>query len=121
MAVKKYDLPFENYLSIEINDPISQELLISELEEIIDEGVSFIIRPEGATEFHGGYLFNVKRVDDSLFEIYAISKRKVTNIEGWANLVSFVNHTSGREYDDNMWNISQQMNFLLFNEEVQPH
>lgn len=118
---KKYNLPFSNYTLIESDGPLTQEDLIKELEDKIDEGLSFVIRPTHVHDSHGGYLFNIKKVDDSTFEVYSISKRKVLNIEGWGDLVSFVNHTSGREYSEKMWNLSQEMNFLLFNEEIQPH
>lgn len=121
MAKNKYALPFKNFFNIEEDGPITQERLIEEIEEKIDEGVSFVIKPEGVQDFHGGYLFNFKRIDDFTFEIYSISKRHVASIEGWDNLVSFVNHTTGRKYNEQTWNLSQGMNFKLFNEEIQPH
>lgn len=117
---KSYPLPFNNQVFLQVNGEINSHLLQSNIESYIDFGVCLIIRPEQiVNENHGGYLFNIQR-SQGKFLIFSISKRKVYEIDAdkWDMLCEFVNHFAGRKYSPIMWEISHDMNFLLFNEEV---
>lgn len=119
--VKQYQLPFSNVINIKQSGCIDSESLIDKTSEVITEGVCIILKDENSTDQDGGFLFNVKQESDNVIDIFSIQKRKMVSLKTFQELAHFINHHSGRRFYKDQWLISQQLNFLLFNEEIAPY
>jgi hypothetical protein len=77
-------------------------------------GVSLCIRYHGGPEKRGGYFFHFasRPKQDDEFEVYDFEKRPVTTFTG-AGLVAFINHCTGRKFDEASFILCQtELNFL---------
>lgn len=118
---KQFSLPFENVISINKSGEISAVFLKGEIESFIQDGVSIILKEDQSTKLEGGFLFNIILNSERTIDVYSIHKRKMLCLNNFEELTKLINHQSGRKFDHEQWLISQQLNFLLFNEEIAPH
>lgn len=107
------NVPFPPVLLFDENRALTE----IDLERIIAErrdGVSICIRyPEGP-EKRGGYFFHFEPCPQVLgeFIVYDFEKRPTTTFSGEA-LVRFINHCTGRAFDEYSFNLCQTvLNFL---------
>lgn len=117
--MSKIELPFEKIEVYNVDDKIDVQSFKSFLKEDYQKK-SVIIKNKNLDKNQGGYIFNFDYNDEEdLFDIYSIKGRLVGRLNSFNELVSFINHVSGRYYSEEMWEKSQDMNYRLFNEEVQ--
>lgn len=117
----RFSLPFENIITINHSGILNVEELVEATEKYIGKGVCLLLKETTSNELEGGYLFNfIKNPDDSL-DVFSIHKRKMVSFSTFNKLEEFINHHSGRKFNKEQWLISQQLNYLLFNEEISPH
>ena len=77
-------------------------------------GVSICIRYPGGSDKRGGYFFHFApgRTGGDEFQIYDFEKRPLAIFSGVA-LVSFINHCTGRQFDERAFILCQtELNFL---------
>lgn len=80
-------------------------------------GVSLcLISPSGPQD-RGGYFFHVRSEDDHQFVFSTFDRRDVCTVVGTAQCAAFINHVSGRRYDEAMWLLSQRVNLRNDQEE----
>lgn len=118
MAKNSYNLPFENIIFIDTNNPIDEKLLFSHCTQAqLCSGISLIVRPENSSKNDGGYIFNLCNVDKA-YNFHALSGKLIFSLPTLGQTLDFINHSSGRKFDTASLLISEDINFLLFSEQL---
>lgn len=117
----QFSLPFNNVVTIKKSGNIEAEFLMESTKDYINDGICIILKEDDSNDLEGGYLFNFISNSEGLIDIYSINSRKMVSLNNYEELEKFINHHSGRNFNKEQWLISQQLNFLLFNEEIAPN
>jgi hypothetical protein len=105
--------PFPPVLVLDKNEPLSDVDLQEALRGRFN-GLSLCLRYETGPIKRGGYFFHIKPPQDEvgLYSVYDFERRLLTSLEFEA-LLRFVNHCTGRKFDENSFNLcATQLNFL---------
>jgi hypothetical protein len=103
-------LPFPPLAFLDRDGPLTEDDVARTLGERLDVGVSVCVRSTSGPEKRGGYYFHVRRTREGHLALSTFDTRDVITLEDMATLVAFMNHASGRQYSEAMWEISQQIN-----------
>lgn len=101
--------------TLDIDRPITPDDLSQLLN--VASGVSICIRSVNGHPRRGGYFFHIKKADDN-YCVFDFQKKKicVLNLD---HLIRFINHVSGRKFDDEMLNFCQS--FINFKQDQKGH
>lgn len=76
------------------------------------KGVSICLRYPDGPKGRGGYFFHFMPAKDGKFAVYDFEKRHVATFSA-VELVAFINHCTGRKFDEASFNLCQtELNFL---------
>jgi len=76
------------------------------------EGISICIRYPAGPANRGGYFFHFRRAGNDEFVLYDFERRFVKTFSA-ARLVAFINHCTGRVFDESSFVLCQtELNFL---------
>lgn len=102
-------LPFPPLLILESDGLLTWGWLEAQIRCRIGAGVSLcIISSEGEAN-RGGYFFHLRQESEG-FAFSTFDRKNVLTFRTGEECVAFMNHVSGRKYDENMWNKCQLAN-----------
>lgn len=102
-------LPFPPLVILELDGLIIWSWLEPHIRCRLKEGVSLcIISSEGKTK-RGGYFFHLRHGVEG-FAFSTFDREDVLKFDTGEECVAFMNHVSGRKYDENMWITCQLVN-----------
>ena len=102
-------LPFPPLLVLELDGPVTWDWLEPLIRDRLEAGVSLcIVGSEGATN-RGGYFFHLREEAEGI-TFSTFDRPNVLSFETVEDSVAFINHVSGKRYDENMWVICQAAN-----------
>ncbi len=102
-------LPFPPLVCIDGDTVLDSATLLAKASHRLKKGISICIRCKEGHPKRGGYFFHVKQAGD-LFTLYDFLSEPVAQMNDIDELLRFINHASGRQYDEKMWERSQKMN-----------
>ena len=103
------ELPFPPLLVRELDGPVTWDWLEPEIRDRLEAGVSLcIVSNRGATN-RGGYFFHLQKKGKG-FVFSTFDRPDVLAFDSGKECATFMNHVSGRRYDDNMWTKCQEVN-----------
>jgi len=102
-------LPYPPLVIIQSSSPITWPALHKVIEHRLANGVSICLVQDRGHEYRGGYFFHLRRTDRGLL-LSTFDRPEVLEIATGEECASFINHVSGRKYDEKMWRLSQQVN-----------
>jgi len=74
-------------------------------------GVSICVRRDEGHEHRGGYFFHIRKIEgEYLFKTFDGREAWIAN--NFEDVISFVNHVCGFEYDEDMWDKAQYVNMI---------
>jgi len=112
---KVYRYPFGKPVAIDN----SGEITLGEVEALLRErvrGVTLLVRNSEDAENRGGYLFSVRLAETGAVHLFTYSNKEAYSFADLDRFVRFVNHSTGRMYDPEMWAISQEINLHLLSQ-----
>ena len=80
------------------------------------EGVSVCLVSQMGHDLRGGYFFHIRRLGDG-FEFLDFEGRRYVLFPDALECMTFINHVTGRVYDDEVWVRCRQLNLRLDDEE----
>ena len=102
-------LPFPPLLVLELDGLLTWDWLEPQIRDRREAGVSLcIVGSEGATN-RGGYFFHL-REEAKGFAFSTFDRQNVLTFGSGEECAAFMNHVSGRLYDENMWVRCQEAN-----------
>lgn len=102
-------LPFPPLVVLELDGLVTWDWLEPLVRDRLDAGVSLcIVGGQGATN-RGGYFFHL-REDVEGFAFSTFDRQSVLTFGTGEECAAFMNHVSGRLYDENMWARCQEAN-----------
>lgn len=105
------DLPYPPLICIQSDEPVTWERLFELVGERLREGVSICIQSERGVEKRGGFFFHVKHTDEG-YSFCTFDRTEVVLLSNETECMTFINHVSGRMYDEEMWRLcNSQVNF----------
>lgn len=107
---KRLKLPYRPLIVVESDGPLSWRKLAREIGARLQRGVSFCLTAARGRQDRGGYFFHMRSRDRRRFVLSTFDRPNICIIEGQRRCVSFINHVSGRRYNERMWILSQIAN-----------
>ena len=102
-------LPFPPLLILESDGPITWGWLEPQIRSRLGDGVSLcIISSEGVIN-RGGYFFHLRQGVEG-FAFRTFDRENVLTFGTGEECVAFMNHVSGKQYDEDMWAKCQSVN-----------
>lgn len=102
-------LPYPPLVLIQSDEPLTWDELLPRIGQHLDAGVSICLQAETGHDNRGGYFFHVKRTTQG-YMFRTFDRQKVLALRKEEEVVAFINHVSGRKYDQQMWMQSQLVN-----------
>jgi hypothetical protein len=106
-----FPAPFGEPIQIDTDDPISVSA-VTELCRSRRKGFSIRLRSGTGNSDRGGYLFHV-RMMGSGFTILDYRGRVLHVFNSLVDLRRFINHTAGREFDSEMFEVAEEINLKM--------
>jgi hypothetical protein len=103
-------LPYPPLVLIQSDKPLTWDDLLRHIGQRLDGGVSFCLQAEEGDNNRGGYFFHVKRTAQG-YMFRTFDRQEVLTLREKDEVVAFINHVSGRKYDEQMWMQTQLVNF----------
>ena len=75
----------------------------------LDEGISLCVTADAGDTNRGGYFFHLRKTAAG-FEFAAFDRPGVLILGTGEECAAFMNHVSGRRYDEDMWRLCQSVN-----------
>ena len=102
-------LPYPPLVLITSDGPICWPDIERLAENRLDLGVSFCLQTRHGHERRGGYFFHIRRTNER-FVFRTFDREAVCSFPSGDECAAFVNHVSGRKYDERMWGVAQRVN-----------
>ena len=102
-------LPFPPLVCIDRNSALDSAGLLAKASRRLKSGISICIRSAAGHPKRGGYFFHVRQ-EGNAFAVHDFLSVQVAIFNDINELLRFINHASGRQYDEDMWEQSQKMN-----------
>ena len=97
-----------NIRTVERDEPLTFADLSRVINSAKGGGVTLCLRSSNGHKDRGGYFFHIQVVaKEDKYRIFDFEKNEVACLNG-ADLVSFVNHVSGRKFDPSVHKFCQQ-------------
>ena len=105
---KRLALPYPPLVIVACNGPLSDRRL-GVLVADRPKGLSICLQTEDGHPQRGGFFFHIAKSTNG-FVFRTFDREDVARFDSLAHCVRFINHVSGREYDEAMWRLSQKVN-----------
>lgn len=102
-------LPYPPLVFIQSNSPLSWEMLKKRVRRRLSRGVSVCLQTKEGHDERGGYFFHFRRTPAG-FVFSTFDRQDVLTLATEEECVAFINHVSGRQYSEDMWERSQDVN-----------
>ena len=102
-------LPFIHLTVLSCDSLITWAWLESEIGYQLASGVSICITRTKGAEKQGGYFFHFRKTDKG-FVFSTFDRDAVLTLSTGEQCAAFMNHVSGRQYDEKMWKKCQEVN-----------
>lgn len=102
-------LPYPPLVVIESDGPITWDDLYSRIHGRLEEGVSVCLITSHGRENRGGYFFHMKGSPERI-EFSTFDRTSVCSLPGGTSCALFINHVSGREFNQEMWEVCEKVN-----------
>ena len=102
-------MPFPPLVTVELDGPITWSWLEPQIQCRLGEGVSLCITSSEGEANRGGYFFHFRHGTEG-FTFSTFDREDVLTFVTGEESVEFMNHVSGRKYDENMWSKCQSVN-----------
>ena len=116
VMVKTLKLPFCPLVIIPTPDVVTWEWFVEQVGSRFRDGVSVCLVSQLGHDLRGGYFFHIRRLEDG-FEFFDFDGRGFVRFPDGLECVTFINHVTGRVYDDEMWARCREWNLRLDEEE----
>ena len=102
-------LPFSPLLILDLDGPITWGWLEPRIRDCLEVGVSLCITYLTGVLNRGGYFFHLSQAAEG-YAFSTFDRQNVLTFGTGEDCVAFMNHVSGRRYDENMWEKCQSVN-----------
>jgi len=102
-------LPFPPLVLVQSDSALTWAELLPKIDGRLKEGVSICIQSESGHANRGGYFFHITQTSNG-FVFRTFDRQSVLALQTEAEVVAFINHCSGRRYDQTMWEHAQLVN-----------
>ncbi len=100
--VRRLSLPYPSLEIIPTPAIVEWEWLSKQIGSRLASGISVCLVAEHGHDLRGGYFFHIRRVENG-FEFLDFDGRLSLSLSTSAECVAFINHATGRAFDDDMW------------------
>ena len=114
-VVKTLVLPFPPLEIVPTPPVVTWEWFSERLGSRFCEGVSVCLLSQLGHDLRGGYFFHIRRMADG-FEFLDFEGRRFVLFPDGLESVIFINHVTGRVYNDAMWVRCRELNLRLDDE-----
>ena len=94
---------------LELDGLITWEWLEPKISDRLETGVSICVTRTRGVAMRGGYFFHFQKTDKG-FEFSTFDRPVVLTLSSGDECADFMNHVSGRQYDEEMWRKCQEVN-----------
>ncbi|GIW90591.1 MAG: hypothetical protein KatS3mg109_1023 [Pirellulaceae bacterium] len=112
-------LPYPPLILIQSDKPLTWHDLLPRICCRLGNGVSICLQTNAGHDNRGGYFFHFKKTSDG-FVFRTFDRPNVLTLSSEQEVVAFINHCSGRRYDQQMWEQAQLVNFRTDEDSTDP-
>ena len=116
VMVKNLKLPFPPLVVVPAPGVVTWEWFEEQVGARLQDGVSVCLVSKLGDDLRGGYFFHVRLLEDGFEFLDFEGRRYVLFPDAW-ECTTFINHVTGRVYDEEMWVRCRQLNLRLDDEE----
>jgi hypothetical protein len=104
-------LPYPPLLFIDKDGPLTEKDVRDGIQPRLKQGVSLCVRSLSGPTKRGGFFFHAAQASsDQPIMLSTFDTVAITSIQDLSELTVFINHVTGRQYSDRIWQLCQTIN-----------